>query len=341
MKALSTKAKSLQTFLKRCSAGLAGVVVVLSNAQAQQAAPSMEGMDHGSMDHGSMNHGGMPVEKNGARPQVPATAKPAAPVPRPAPEFQPQAHPAGHNPNALAPQYSPDNNPRPYQKGAMGGKTMPGMDMAMADNDVFSLVRFDQLEYVRSSDERGFAWDVDGWVGKDYNKLWLKTEGERVEGTTDGRFEALWSHAVAAFWDVQTGIRHDFGSSPSRQWLALGFQGIAPYWFDIEAFGYAGPGGRTALRGKAEYNLRITQRAFLTPEIEANAYGKSDRERGVGSGLSDIDVGLRFRYEIRREVAPYVGVTWGRKYGRTADYAEDAGESRTERRVVAGVRIWF
>lgn len=335
------RAAALKTIFKSCCTGMLGTVIMLSNVHAQQAAPPMDGMDHSNMNHGSMNHSGMPEMKGGSNGAVPGQTAPAAPIPRPAPGFEPHAHPPEYNPNALAPRYSPENDPREYQEGAMGGEMLPGMDMAMADNDVFSLVRFDQLEYTRSSDDSGIAWDVDAWIGKDYNKFWFKTEGERVEGESGGRVEALWSHAVAAFWDVQTGLRHDFGQGPSRQWLALGFQGIAPYWFDIEAFAYLGPAGRTAARAKAEYNLRITQRAFLSPEIEVSAYGKSDRERGIGSGLSEIEAGLRFRYEIRREVAPYIGVTWGRKLGETADFAREAGESRTERQVVAGVRIWF
>lgn len=347
----------------RC-ASLLAIAIAASSAYGQEAKPAMNGMDHRAMDHGSMNHRAPSGTENRGTPSQSApsdrSAPPrdsvdqggmdhglmnhdamSAPPSRQSPQFTPQQTAPVGNPTEQVPQYAPEGNPRPYPKGAMGGVAMAGTDMAMADNDVFSLVRFDQLEYVRSSDDRGFAWDVDGWIGKDYNKFWLKTEGERVAGESDGRVEALWSHAVAAFWDVQTGIRHDFGAGPNRQWLAMGFQGIAPYWFDIEAFAYVGPAGRTAARAKAEYNIRITQRAFLSPEIEASAYGKSDRERGIGSGLSDIEAGLRFRYEIQREVAPYIGVTWGRKLGETADFAREAGESRTERRVVAGVRIWF
>lgn len=220
---------------------------------------------------------------------------------------------------------------------------MPGVGMAMADNDIFYQVLFDQLEYVRSrpGSENGLAWDAQIWVGRDFDKLWLKTEGERIEGQSGGRVEALWSHAVAAFWDAQLGIRHDFGGGKSRQWLAAGVQGVAPYLFDIEATAYVGPSGRTAARLKANYGFRLTQVVFLTPEIETNIYGKSDRERGIGSGVSDVSLGLRLRYEIRREIAPYIGFSWTRKLGRTADFAREAEQSPTERQLVAGVRVWF
>lgn len=224
-----------------------------------------------------------------------------------------------------------------------GEIAMSGVGMAMADNDIHHLVLIDQLEYVRSrpgSDE-GMAWDAQIWVGRDYNKLWLKSEGERIGGSSSGRLEALWSRAVAAFWDAQVGVRHDFGGGPSRQWLAAGIQGVAPYLFDVEATAYVGQEGRTAARLSAEYSFRLSQVAFLTPEIETNLYGKSDRERGLGSGFSDVSLGLRLRYEIRREIAPYIGISWTRRLGQTADLAREAGESRSERQLVAGVRLWF
>lgn len=292
----------------------------------------MEGMDHGSM--GKMPGGGMQG------------------MPMPTQERAPDA--AGSKADSAASDAASEHAKSqkrrgaqtilpavPYPRNPDGSYAIPGTGMAMADDEVFSMVLFDQLEYVRGRENEGLAWDAQAWVGKDYNKLWLKTEGERLAGRSNGRVEALWSRAVAAFWDAQLGIRHDFGSGPTRQWLAVGVQGIAPYWFDIDVAAYIGPSGRTAARINAEYSFRLTQVAFLTPEVEVNAYGKDDRERGIGSGLSDAQFGLRLRYEIRREIAPYIGVTWGRKLGQTADLARQAGESPIERQVVAGVRIWF
>lgn len=214
--------------------------------------------------------------------------------------------------------------------------------MPVMDNMVFHQVLFDQLEYTNSRDGAGLAWDITGWVGTDYNRLWVKTEGERRGGRTeDGRLEILWSRPVEAFWDFQAGIRRDFGEGPKRNWLAIGLQGVSPYWFDVEAMAYLGSSGRTALRLSAEYELALTQRTFLTPEVEASFYGKSDPDRDIGSGLSEVGFGLRLRHEIRRELAPYIGVTWNRRVGRTANLVRAAGERALERQFVAGVRFWF
>jgi copper resistance protein B len=146
---------------------------------------------------------------------------------------------------------------------------------------------------------------------------------------------------VAAYWDVQLGVRQDGGTGPNRSWLAVGVQGLAPYWFEIDAAAYVSDEGRSALRLEAEYELLLTQRLVLQPRLEVNFYGKQDAERGLGSGLSDLTAGLRLRYEIRRELAPYVGIEWAGKFGATADYAEAEGEDRHETRVVAGVRFWY
>lgn len=148
-------------------------------------------------------------------------------------------------------------------------------------------------------------------------------------------------HTVATFWSTQLGVRADGGEGPHRQWAAFGIQGLAPYWFELEATGYVGPSGRTAARFRAEYELLFTQRLILQPEFEANAYGSSDRARRLGSGLSDTSLGLRLRYEFHRQFAPYVGVVWTRRWGGTADFARNAGQGRFNRQWVAGVRIWF
>lgn len=228
------------------------------------------------------------------------------------------------------------NTPRPPEN-TSGSMSMPDMD-----NKIFYQVMLDQLEYTHSREGSGMAWDVQGWVGRDYNRLWIKSEGEQRGGhTEDGRLELLWSKPVAAFWDLQAGVRHDFGSGPARNWLALGVQGITPYWFDVEGSAYLGTSGRAALRLDTKYDVRLTQRTYLTPRLEANLYTRSDPDRGIGSGLSDASFGLRLRHEFRREFAPYVGVVWKHRFGTTADLARAAGSPATERQWVAGVRVWF
>ncbi len=135
----------------------------------------------------------------------------------------------------------------------------------------------------------------------------------------------LYSKAIARAWDFQLGVRHDFEPSPSRSWAAIGFNGLAPYFFDIDAAAFIGESGRTTLRFEAEYELLFTQRLILTPDIEINIYGQNDPDVGIGSGLSDIEAGLRLRYEIRREFAPYIGINWSRLFGNTEDFARIAG----------------
>jgi copper resistance protein B len=151
----------------------------------------------------------------------------------------------------------------------------------------------------------------------------------------------LWDRIFSRWWSWQAGVRHDFGNGPSRNWLALGVQGLAPYWFDIEATAYVGDAGRTAARLQAEYELLFTQRLILQPEFELNAYGKDDPERQIGAGLSDLQLALRLRCEIRREFAPYVGIVWQRSLGKTADLVRAAGEDPSVLQMVAGVRFWF
>jgi copper resistance protein B len=217
---------------------------------------------------------------------------------------------------------------------------MPGMDMA--DDTIRAHLILDRLEVFRSKDGHGQALDAQGWVGGDIDKLWLKVDGERNEGKLGAtRTEALWNHAIATYWGLQTGVRHDFGDGPGRTWAALGVQGLAPYWFDVQATAYVGQGGRTALRFEPEYDLLLTQRLILQPNLKVSLYGKNDPARRIGSGLSDMEAGLRLRYEFSRKFAPYVGVVYNRKFGDTAQYAEQAGKSRSETRLVGGVRIWF
>lgn len=218
---------------------------------------------------------------------------------------------------------------------------MAGM-MRMDDAERFGYVLFDRLEWRDTAAGSAGVWDAQGWYGGDYDKLWVKTEGERVAGATeDARADLLWDRVVTRWWNLQAGVRQDFGGGPGRTWAAVGLQGVAPYWFDVQATLYVGEQGRTAARLETEYDLLLTQRLILQPEVEANLYGKDDPARRIGSGLSDLDVGLRLRYEIRRELAPYIGVAWQRRFGRSADFARSAGESTGDAQFLAGVRAWF
>ena len=174
----------------------------------------------------------------------------------------------------------------------------------------------------------GLNWDAKGWVGGDRDRLWFRTEGEtndRHLGAAEAQL--FYGRAVARWWDVVVGVRQDVRPGPAQTWVAFGVQGLAPYWFEVEATGYVSDGGQTAVRLEVEYELLLTNHLVLQPLVELNLYGKSNVERGIGAGLSSADIGLRMRYEFRRELAPYVGVTWNNTFGETADLAETAGET--------------
>ena len=214
--------------------------------------------------------------------------------------------------------------------------------MDMDDAAAIGKLVADQLEWRAGDGVDGPAWDVQGWYGGDYNKLWFKTEGLRLgDVTMDARAELLWDRVFSRWWSAQAGARHDFGEGPARNWLALGVAGLAPYFFRIEATGYVGDAGRTAGRVRAEYDLLLAQRMILQPEFELNAYGKDDPERQIGAGFSDLQLGLRLRYEIRRECAPYVGVAWLRRLGKTAELVRASGQDPSVVQFLAGIRFWL
>ena len=224
-----------------------------------------------------------------------------------------------------------------------GGYTLdPARPLRLADEHNFYSLLFDRLESASSRDNTVTAYDLQAWYGRTYDRAVFKSEGE-VDGgkLRNARTELLWGHAIATYWDTQLGVRYDSGTKPERKWLAFGVQGLAPYWFEVDATAYVGEEGRTALRLAGEYELLLTQKLILQPRVEANFYGKSDDARARGAGLSSLDAGLRLRYEIWREFAPYVGIEWTGKYGGTADFARAAGERTRKAQLVAGLRFWF
>jgi copper resistance protein B len=227
---------------------------------------------------------------------------------------------------------------------AVAGDKAKNWPSPMHDDGVLAKVMLDRLEACSTDAGHATYWEGQAWVGSDLNKLWLKTEGNVVKGSLEeADVEAFYSRAVAPFWDFQAGLRHDFkgATATTRDWAAIGFKGLAPYRFEVDATAYVGNGGRTAARLKAEYDLLITQRLILMPELELSAFGKDDPRRSVGAGLSSLDLGLRLRYEIRRELAPYVGVVWTRKFGGTAEYARADGEAVRDTQWLLGLRAWW
>lgn len=225
-----------------------------------------------------------------------------------------------------------------------GKYALPGKRiLVLADEQHFGSLLVDRLEVVDTSDNTSAAYDLQAWYGHDYDRLVLKAEGNVDDGTLEeSSTELLLSHAIATFWDVQAGLRYDSSDGgPERSWLAVGVQGLAPYWFELDISGYVGDEGRSALSFEAEYEILFTQKLVLQPRFEANYSGKDDLKLGIGSGLTNVSAGLRLRYEIRREFAPYIGVEWAKLYGDTSDLAEAAGLDADETRAVAGLRFWF
>jgi copper resistance protein B len=223
-----------------------------------------------------------------------------------------------------------------------GDQSFGPLKLELADTRSLGSLLVDNLEAVRTGGNTSVPYDVEAWYGRTYDRAVLKAEGEIDGGRiAEARTELLWGHAFAPFWDTQLGVRYDSGEGPNRTWLALGVEGLAPYRFDIEATAYLGESGRSALSFDASYEVLLTQKWILQPRVEANAYGKRDAARGLGSGLSDVSAALRLRYEIRRELAPYVGIEWVRKYGETEDLTRTAGADPNDTRIVAGLRFWF
>jgi len=215
--------------------------------------------------------------------------------------------------------------------------------LAMTEDDpLVYQVMLEKLEWRGTEGPDPLVLDGDAWAGYDLNKLRLKTEIEHVDGgIEEGELQLLYSRAVTAFWDAQAGWRRDFEPDPERDFLVLGLTGLAPYWFEVDASLFLGESGQLAARLDAEYEYMLTQRWVLSPEVEVDAYGEDDEALGVGSGLSTMELGLRLRYEVRREIAPYIGVNWEKAFGRTADFAREEGEATSDVQFVAGIRAWF
>ena len=214
---------------------------------------------------------------------------------------------------------------------------------AMGEDDpLITKVMIDQLETRITNGDDPTVLEGNIWIGKDLNKFVLKADIEQVNGETEElELQALYSRAIDPYWDLQVGIRQDQKQIPEKNWFAIGFMGVAPYWFEVDTSLFIGESEQIGLRFEAEYEWMLTQRWVLSPEVEINLHSKDDAATGTGSGLSDTQVGLRLRYEITREFAPYIGVNWNKKYGNTATFAKNDGEKANDTQIVAGIRAWF
>lgn len=201
----------------------------------------------------------------------------------------------------------------------------------------------DRLETAFGDGDERYAWDLQGWYGGDIHRLWLKSEGEGEPGgrVHDLEVQALYSRAVSPFFNAQFGIRYDLRPDPDRSYLVAGIQGLLPFVFEIDAALFLSNDGDLSARAEAEYDLRITQRLVLQPRLELAFAARATPELGNGSGFNSVEAGLRLRYEIRREVAPYIGLALEQKLGGTADLARAAGDDARRLQLVIGARFWF
>ena len=215
------------------------------------------------------------------------------------------------------------------------------------DNKVYSLVLFDLLEYQHTGAENPVTWDMLWWIGGDFTRLWIKSEGAHstTVGSGDVEVQALFSRLFAPFWEWQAGLRLDIrygaGAARTRVLAVVGLEGLAPYWFEMEPSVFVSQDGDISARVTTTYDMFVTQRLIAQPRIEVNAAVQDVPEFGVGSGLNDLDLGFRLRYEIRREYAPYVGISWLRRFAGTADLARLGGKAVSDLAAVGGLRVWF
>ena len=201
----------------------------------------------------------------------------------------------------------------------------------------------ERLEYGFDDDQR-YLWDLQGWTGGDLSRLWIKSEGEYSsdsEQFESAEIQALYSRAISRYFDLQVGVRHDFEPGPSRSHLVLGAQGLAPYWFELDTVLFLSEDGDLTARVEAEYDVLLTQRLIAQPRAELELAARDVPELGIGSGLSAVELDLRLRYEMRREFAPYLGLSWEKLVGDTSDFARAAGEPTNSLFLVIGLRFWY
>ncbi len=207
---------------------------------------------------------------------------------------------------------------------------------AGADDPLRATLIMDKFEVLDNS-EKSREWEGSFYVGYDLDKLYVYSQGAATsEGLEWSQNEFVYSRAIAPFWDIQAGIAYDKNADASKTWAELAIAGLAPYFFETRAALLLNSDGNVGLRLEAEYEALLTQKLILTPSLEADFYTKEDPELRIGSGLSNIEAGLRLRYEFVREFAPYIGVTWEKTFGTTRDY-----NPVDETSFLVGVRFWF
>ncbi len=307
-----------------------------ADAGADQEAP-----DHGAMDHGAMEDAAPPPSDPDCPPEHAAMG-----------HCTPKPAPAAGAGGASGTDLPPGDGIAPAPPADWyADRLFPKAEMEhsrhamMAENGAqkIAFLSFNLAEVQARKGHDGYRWDAEAWYGGDINRLTVKSEGEGVfrEGIESVETQLLYSRAVGPYFNAQAGIRQDFGPGPDRTYATIGFEGLAPYWFEVEGALFLSNKGDLLARLEGYYDQRITQKLILQPMAEVNFAVQDVPETGTGSGLSDVELGLRLRYEIVKEFAPYVGVEWARKVGDTARFARAAGEDADSFSLVLGVKGWF
>lgn len=237
----------------------------------------------------------------------------------------------------------------PIQKYAEDGQEGPQRNFGVQpvhDNKVFSTFKADRFEHRwQEHDVEVFLWDVQGWIGNDFDKVYLESEGEVLleddEPVEEATVELLYSRNVDTFWDLRVGVRHDFEPNPERTWLALGLLGLAPQWIEVDANAYLSEDGDVAALVEVEYEWMLTQRLVVIPRLETELSLQDVPEYEQWEGITGVTLGARLMYHIRRELAPYVGISWSRLVGETGSRVDSAGGDVDNTAWVAGLRFWF
>lgn len=302
----------------------------------------MQGMDHSTMDHSAMDHSKMEGMDHSTMGHENMQL----------PEQTPMGHGAmGHGAMDMTPipegppPASAGSGPPRAADAIWGADAMRASRNALrTENGGMNVFWFqgDRAEYRAREGGDGYLWDVQGYYGGDTDKFWFKSEGEGAFGeqVESAEIQGLWSHAIGPWWDLQAGVRQDL-TGPERTHAVIGVQGLAPYTFEVDAAAFLSNKGDLTASIEAELDQRITQRLLLQPRAEVSLSAQDIPELGIGAGLDSVELGLRLRYEIAREFAPYIGVEQEWKVGKSADYAHLAGEDPSVTNYVVGVRFWF
>lgn len=212
----------------------------------------------------------------------------------------------------------------------------------------YAFFRAEVLEYRPGRDDSDFRWDIQGWYGGDFNRLWIKSEGERntaFKADYDIDMQLLYGRFIKKYYDFQVGVRGETqtfrGENVARAHAVIGFQGLVPYRYEVESALFISQDGDVSARFQTSRDLPLTQRLILQGRFESHAAIQKVEKFTTGQGLNNVELGLRLRYEIKREIAPYIGVSYDHSFFKTADLVREEGGDPSQVRFVAGLRLWF